>query len=479
MVAGVRFGTAKGNWIIGAAVLGSGIAFLDSSVVNVALPALRSGLHMDTAALQWTLDGYLVTLTALLLLGGSLGDIIGRRRTFIGGLIGFGVASSVCGFAPNAATLIAARAIQGAAGAFLVPGSLAIISATFDESERSRAIGAWSGLAGAASAIGPFVGGFLIDAVSWRLIFFINVPLVAVAVAITQRHVPETKDDDATRPDWTGAAFITLSLGAAAFALIERGRVGLPAGGVAVGALVLFIMVEHSSREPMLPLTLFASGQFTGANLTTFAVYAGLGGVFFLLVIEVQLRLGYSALAAGLVLLPVTILMMLLSARAGAVAQRIGPRVPMTLGPLVAAAGLVYFGRIRPGATYVGTLLPAVLVFGLGLVITVAPLTAAVLAAADERHVGAASGVNNAVARLGGLIAVAALPAFAGIDTSHPATLADGFPRAMYVCAACCAAGGLIAAATVRNTVKVRETVQASVMHPCHDPCLRAEVSSA
>lgn len=468
----VRFGTSRARWVIAAAVLGSGVAFLDGSVVNVALPALRDDLHMNVAQLQWTLDSYLVTLTALLLLGGSLGDIIGRRRVFVGGLIGFAAASCICGIAPNATTLIAARAVQGAAGAFLVPGSLAIISATFHDTDRSRAIGAWSGLAGAVSAIGPFVGGFMIDAVSWRLIFFINVPLVIVAVVIALRHVPESRDEDAKAPDWLGAAAITIALAAAAFALIQRGSSTLIAGIVAVVAFAAFIAIERAVDEPMLPLSVFSNRQFTGANLVTFVVYAALGGTFFLFILQLQLRLGYSAVEAGVALSPVTLLMMLLSARTGALAQRIGPRIPMTLGPIVAAAGLALLGRIRPGSTYAVSVLPAVLIFGAGLVLTVAPLTSAVLAAADDRHVGVASGVNNAVARLGGLIAVAALPAVAAIDTSRPATLAHGFPRAMELCAAACALGGVIAWLTVRKAAKLRATVQPSHLHPCNDPCL-------
>ena len=468
----MRFGTSRGKWVIAAAVLGSAVAFLDGSVVNVAIPTLRNALHMNVAELQWTLDSYLVTLTALLLIGGSLGDIAGRRRVFVLGLISFAAASMICGLAPDAMTMIVARATQGAAAAFLVPGSLAIISATFHEDDRARAIGAWSGLAGAASAVGPFVGGFLIDAVSWRLIFFINVPLVVVAVLITLRHVPESKDDEAQPLDWPGAITVTIALAASSFALIER-REAIPAGAVAIVAFIIFIAIERTSHTPMLPLSMFSSGQFTGANIVTFAVYAGLGGTFFLFVLQLQMRLGYSAIEAGTALTPVTVLLMLLSARAGALAQRIGPRIPMTVGPLVAAAGLVLFARIRPGSTYVGTVLPAVIIFGAGLVLTVAPLTAAVLAAVDDRHVGIASGINNAAARLGGLIAVAALPALASIDTSHPATLANGFPRAMYLCAGACAIGGVIALATIRKAAKIRVTVQPSLVHPCNDASLR------
>ncbi len=472
----VRFGTAQGRWIVVATVLSSGIAFLDGTVVNVALPAIARDLDMDVAGLQWTLDAYLVTLTALLLLGGSLGDIFGRRKVLVGGLIGFAIASAACGLAPNAAALIAARGAQGVAAAFLVPGSLAIVSATFHRDDRARAIGAWSGLAGVTSAIGPFVGGWLIDAASWRWIFFINLPLVVIAVMIMVRHVPETKDDEARRPDWAGAAAVAIGLAAVTFGLIE----GPARGGAApeivalVGVVFLgaFVVIERSVAAPMLPFTVFRSSQFSGANLTTFVLYAALGGTFFLLVLQLQMSLGYSALEAGTALMPITILMLAFSARAGALAQRIGPRVPMTIGPIIAGAGLLLFTRIRPGAGFLGGVLPGVVVFGVGLTLTVAPLTAAVLAAVDEHHIGAGSGVNNAIARLGGLIAVAVLPALAGIDSGTPSTVAAGFDMAMRICAAGCALGGVIALITVREGAKVGTPTQPSVHHPCHDPCL-------
>jgi EmrB/QacA subfamily drug resistance transporter len=477
----VRFGTATSRWVVAATVLGSGIAFLDSTVVNVALPAIAADLDIGVSGLQWTLDAYLVTLTSLLLLGGSLGDIAGRRKVFVAGAVAFGLASIACGLAPDAATLIAARAAQGAAAAFLVPGSLSIVSATFHPDDRGKAIGAWSGLAGVTSAVGPFIGGWLVDSASWRYIFFINIPLVAVTVWIAARHVPETKDEGAGRPDWSGAAAVSIALGASTHALIEGPAAGgtLPVvmGIVGVAAFGCFLAIERRSSAPMLPLDIFRSSRFTGANLTTFVVYAALGGAFFLLVLQLQLVLGYSALAAGTSLLPFTLIMLAFSSRAGALAQRIGPRLPMTFGPIVAGAGVWLLGRVELGASYVGSVLPAVAVFGAGMTLTVAPLTSAVLGAVDDRHVGAASGVNNAVARLGGLIAVAILPAIAGIDTASPSTLSSGFATAMRVCAAACAGGGVIAFVTVRSGAKVAAVTQASHIQPCNDPCVSADAA--
>ena len=471
----IRYGSAAGRWVVAAAVLGSGIAFLDGTVVNVALPAIQADLGMSVSELQWTLDAYLVTLSALLLLGGNLADVIGRRRVFVGGLAGFVVASLLCGVAPNAAALIGARALQGAAGAFLVPGSLAIISATFHPDDRGRAIGAWSGLAGVASAIGPFVGGWLIEAVSWRLIFLINLPLAAVAIGLAVRHLPETRDPEAKRPDVPGAFAVTLGLGGITFALIEGpaadGALPWLIGAIGAAAFVGFILIERSAREPMLPLELFRSAQFTGANLTTFAVYAALGGAMFLVVLHLQASLGYSAIAAGISLLPITVLMFAFSSRVGQLAQRIGPRSPMTAGPIVSGAGMWLLSRIEPGSTYAGTVLPGVVVFGIGLTITVAPLTAAVLAAADERHFGTASAVNNAVARIAGLFAVAILPAIAGIGSTSAAELTAGFPNAMTICALLCASGGVIAWATIRDHIIVQTPPVASHVQPCND-CL-------
>ena len=481
----VRFGSATGRWVILATVLGSGLAFLDGTVVNVALPTIAKDLDAGLSGLQWTLDAYLVTLASLLLLGGSLGDQYGRRRVYLLGMAAFTAASLLCGLAPTIALLVAARAVQGVGAAMLVPGSLAILSSTFHPDDRARAIGAWSALAGATSAIGPFLGGWLIDAVSWRLIFVINLPLAAVAGFVTLVHVPETRPSPSATsggpahapPDVAGAVAVSLGLAALAFALIEGAGGFGPAEAVAasagVAALVAFVVVERRSRRPMLPLEIFRSRQFTGANLTTLAVYAALGGTLFLLILELQLVLGYSALEAGASMLPVTMIMLLLSARMGALAQRIGPRWPMTLGPLVVAAGLMLLAQVGAGDGYLSGVLPGVVVFGLGLSATVAPLTAAVLASVEDAHMGVGSGVNNAAARVAGLLAVAVLPAAVGLDLAGgPTAVTDGVQRALLVGAALCVAGGAVAYATIRGGTTVRPTSQASVDQPCHDACL-------
>lgn len=468
----VRMGTPTARWAIGATVLGSGIAFLDGTVVNVALPAIARNLHAGVIGLQWTVEAYLITLTALMLLGGSLGDIYGRRRTFVAGLGAFGVASAVCALAPSIGVLIAARAVQGVAGALLVPSSLSIISATFHPDDRSRAVGAWSGLAGVSTAIGPFLGGWLVDNGSWRFVFLINVPLAAAAIAIALRHVPESREETMERHvDVPGALTATVGLAAACYAVIEGARHFGPAqmAAAAVGAvgLVAFVFIERRQRQPMMPLTLFRSRQFSGANLTTLAVYTGLGGTFFLVVLELQIALGYSALAAGMSLIPVTILMLALSARFGALAQRTGPRLPMTVGPFVVAVGLVALARIHPGARYLTGVLPGAIIFGLGLSLTVAPLTAAVLAAVDDTHVGVGSAINNAVSRLAGLISVAVLPAIVGLQTSSPSVLTNGFHEAMLIAAGFAASGGVIAWLTIRESVTVKPVTLPSVVHCC------------
>ena len=475
----VRFGTRQGRAVLLATVLGSGIAFLDGTVVNVALPTIAEDLDAGISGLQWILDGYLVTLSALLLLGGSLGDLFGRRKVFVAGLIGFTIASVLCGLAPNIGALVAARALQGLAAAMLVPGSLAILAASFAPEDRARAVGAWSGLAGVASAIGPFLGGWLIDAASWRYIFLINVPLAAVAVVVTLREVPESMDVGADRhPDVLGAAAVSLGLGGVAYALIEApGGVSVDvvvAGVVGVLALVAFLVIESRVRAPMLPLELFRSRQFSGANATTLAVYAALTGVMFLLVLHLQLVLGYSALEAGAALLPITVLLLALSARTGALAQRIGPRLPMTAGPLLVSAGLLLLAGVGAGDRYPTGVLPALVVLGLGLALTVAPLTAAVLAAVEERHVGVGSGVNNAVARVAGLLAVALLPVLVGLDLAgdDAASFTAGYARAMRLCAGLCVVGAGLAFATIRQAAPVQATTQASADQPCHDPAV-------
>ena len=459
---GIRFDSARGRWVLAVTVLGSGVAFLEATVVNVALPEIGRDLDASTAGLQWVLNGYLLTLASLILLGGSLGDRLGRRRIFNLGVIWFTAASVLCAVAPNVETLVAARILQGVGGALLTPGSLAIIEATFIKEDRARAIGAWSGLGGVAAAVGPLLGGYLVDSVSWRAIFLLNIPLGAFVVVMANRHVPETKDPGATgRLDYPGATLAALGLAATTFALVEApeassGPMVAIAAAVGVAALVGFIWVERRSSNPMMPLDVFSSKQFTAANLVTFAVYAALGGVFFLLVAFLQISLGYSAIAAGAASLPVTALMLLFSARAGALAQRIGARIPLTLGPLIIAAGMLLMTTIEPGDAYVTGILPSILVYGVGLTLVVAPVTATVLAAADANHAGVASGINNAVARVAGLIAVAVLPLVAGLtgeDFYDPQAMTDGFRMAMVATAALSALGGVIAWVTIRADV--------------------------
>src|SRR5215211_295993 len=458
---GLAFKSGPGRWVLAITVLGSGMAFLDGTVVNVAIPDIGEDLGASTAALQWILNGYLLTLASVILLGGSLGDRYGRRRIFVIGVVLFTAASLLCAVAPNAELLVGARLIQGLGGALLTPGSLAMIEASFRAADRAPAIGAWSGLGGVAAAIGPLLGGYLVEAVSWRAIFLINIPLgVFVAIAAT-RHVPETRDPMARGPlDVLGAALAAAGLAGTTYALIEGpdGNATLVAAAAILGviALVAFVVTERRSPNPMLPLDIFKSRQFTAANLVTFVVYTALSGVFFLLVAFLQISMGYSPIAAGAATLPVTGVMLVLSARSGALAQRIGPRIPLTVGPLVIAVGLLLMTQIAPGDSYVASVLPGVIVFALGLTLVVAPVTATVLAAADARHAGIASGINNAVARVGGLLAVALLPLIAGLTGDafyDPASLTDGFRMAMIACAALSAAGGILAWLTISSDV--------------------------
>ncbi len=446
-----------------ATVLGSGLAQLDGTVVNVALPRIGSNLHAGLTSLQWTLNAYTLALSGLLLLGGSLGDRLGRRRVFVVGVAWFTAASVLCGAAPNATVLVLVRALQGVGAALLTPGSLAILQAVFRKQDRARAVGAWSGLGGVATAIGPVLGGILVGVApwGWRLVFLINVPLAVVVIVVARRYIPETRDEFATGPlDTVGAALASVGLGGLVFGLTEgpaRGWSPVTVATTAVGVALLagFLVFERRHPDPLLPLTLFANRQFTAANLVTFAVYAALSGGLFLLPIQLQVVSGFSPLQAGTALLPITVVMLLLSARAGALAQKIGPRWPMTVGPLVAAAGIAMFARLDASSSYLGGVLPAVLVFALGLSTTVAPLTASVLAAAPDHQVGVASAVNNDIARVAGLLAVAVLPALAGITPAafaDPVLLSAGFHRAVLIAAGLCAAGGLIAAVTISNS---------------------------
>jgi EmrB/QacA subfamily drug resistance transporter len=458
---GLRMSSAKGRWVVAATVLGSGIAALDATVVGIALPAIGRDFHTGVGSVQWVVDAYTLTLAGLLLLGGTLGDSYGRRKMFAIGTAWFALASLLCGVAPSVQVLIAARALQGVGGALLVPGSLAILQASFAEEDRAAAIGAWSGLGGLATAIGPFLGGYLIGAVSWRLVFFINLPLAVAVLAITARHVPETKaPGPVPRLDVKGAACISGALAGITYGLIAASSYGWGSVPVlvplAVGAalLALFIWVEDKEPQPMLPLGVFRSRQFSAANAETFVVYAALGGLLFLLPTVLQVVSGYSPLASGAALLPVTFIMLALSSRSGRLASRIGPRLQMSVGPLVIAASFLLFTRIGGSGSYLTEVLPGVVVFGLGVAIMVAPLTATALAAAPADHAGVASAVNNDVARAAGLIAVAVLPALAGITGNsylHPALLAHGFRMAAVIAAVFCAAGGVLAALTIRN----------------------------
>jgi EmrB/QacA subfamily drug resistance transporter len=457
----LRISSAQGRWVVTATVLGSGIAALDATVVGIALPAIGRDFHAGVTALQWVVDAYTLTLAGLLLLGGTLGDSYGRRKLFVIGVVWFALASLLCGLALNAPMLIAARALQGVGGALLTPGSLAILQASFVQKDRSAAIGAWSGLGGVATAIGPFLGGWLIDAVSWRLVFFINLPLAALVLAIAARHVPETKAPGSTpKLDIRGAVCISGSLAGLTYGLIAASSDGWGAVSVIapliVGAVLfgLFIRAEAREKQPMLPLGLFASRQFSAANAVTFVVYAALGGLLFLVPTVLQVAHGYSPVEAGTSLLPVTVIMLVLSSRSGALAARIGPRLQMTVGPLVIAASLFLFTRLGSSGDYLTAVLPAVVVFGFGVAINVAPLTATALAAAPADHAGVASAVNNDVARAAGLIAVAVLPALAGITGDsylHPSALAHGFKMAAIMAAVFCAAGGVLAGLTIRN----------------------------
>jgi EmrB/QacA subfamily drug resistance transporter len=466
---GVSYGSAQGRWVLLATILGSGMAQLDGTVVNVALPRIGTDLSAGLTSLQWTLNAYTLTLAGLLLLGGSLGDRFGRRRVFMVGTAWFAIASAGCAFAPTAEVLIGTRALQGVGAALLTPGSLAILESVFRREDRAAAVGAWSGLGGIASALGPVVGGVLVGVApwGWRLVFLINLPLAAAVLVVASRHVPESRDDESScRLDLVGAGVAAVSLALAIYALTEGPAQGWSAAIVGclvigVAGLIAFVIYEGRVANAMMPLTLFRSRQFSGANVVTLVVYAALAGMLFLLPVQLQRVSGFSPVAAGSALLPVTAVMLLLSARMGRLAQRIGPRRPMTVGPLVAAAGMALFVRLGPSSGYLGGVLPAALVFALGLSATVAPLTATVLAAAPPRQVGVASALNNDVARTAGLLAVAVLPGLAGITQAayaDPRALSSGFHTAVLIGAGLCAAGGILSWLLISDDVLDRSS---------------------
>ena len=477
--AGLVYSSGTGRWVVAATVLGSAMASIDATVVGIALPTIGNQFHAGVSELQWVSNAYTLSLAGLLLLGGALGDRLGRKRMFQLGTAWFAVASLMCGIAVNAPMLIATRALQGVGAALLTPGSLAILEASFKPEDRAKAIGAWSGLGGVGTAIGPFLGGWLVGSVSWRLIFLINLPVAAAVLVVSARHVPESRDPaSAGRLDVVGAALVSLGLAGVVYGLTEGPTLGwtsgatigsLLAGGV---TLVAFLAVESRGQNPLVPLGVFSSGQFTGANAVTFVVYGGLGGALFLLPIELQKGAGYSPIASGTALLPVTFVMLALSARSGALAARIGPRLQMSVGPVLVGAGLALLARVGPDGSYVSRVLPAVLVLGFGLAVTVAPLTSSVLAAVPSDHSGVASAVNNDVARAAALIAVAVLPAVSGIhgySYTHPAQLSAGFHSAVRISAAACLLGGLIAFLTIRNPAREPERAREGTWHCCLD----------
>jgi EmrB/QacA subfamily drug resistance transporter len=444
----------------------------------VALPAIGRDLDLDFGGLQWVMNAYLLSLSALMITGGSLGDLFGRRRIFILGLLGFAATSFLCMIAPSGGALIAVRILQGAAAALLVPTSLAIVEASFVEEDRGKAIGAWSGWSGISSLIGPFLGGWLVDAASWRWIFGVVVIAALGAAWIGARHLPESRGATAEGGgiDWTGAVLVSSGLAAITYALVEAGGRGLGDPIVATtgvsGCLLLlgFLLTEHRAAAPMVPLGIFRSRQFSGANLATLANYLAIGAMFFFLSLQLQDVLDYSALAAGAATFPATAIMLLFSPQAGALGQRIGPRIPMTIGPIVLAVGLVLLSRIEQGDTYLSSVLPGVVVFGVGMTIFVAPLTAAVLGALPDGQAGIASAVNNAAARLAQLLAGAALPAAAGLSAGTavgPGAFSDGFHTAMLIAAGVAVAGGAISWLTITNRERRRSPRHPSPTQAC------------
>ena len=437
-----------GLWVLVATILGSSMALIDGSVVTVALPVIQQDFNTSATTVQWVVEAYSLFLAALLLVGGTLGDRFGRRRIFSSGMVVFILASIACGFSPTVLFLILARAVEGIGGALMVPGSLAIISASFSQDQRGRAIGTWSGFTALATLLGPVLGGWLVQYVSWRGVFFLNVPLAAIALIVLFWRVPESRDEDASgRLDWWGAMLETLGLGALVYGLIQAGSLGLGnpvvLGMLAVGmvALIAFLWVEAHSSAPMVPLSLFRSPTFSGANLLTFLLYGALSGITYYFpfnLIQVQ---GYSPTLAGAAFVPFSLMMFLLSRWAGGLVNRFGAKLPLVVGPLITALGFALFAvpgiTSGPGSFWT-TFFPAVVVMGLGMTITVAPLTTAVMGSVEQRHAGTASGINNAVSRVAGLLAIAifgliVLAVFTSSLDSHLATqhLSPGVQQAI------------------------------------------------
>lgn len=463
---GLILRSRKGRIALTATIAASGMTSLDATVVNVALPRIGMDLDAGVSALQWVLTGYLVSLASLILLGGALGDRLGRRKIFVVGTVWFAGASLLCGLAPNVTVLVVARILQGVGGALLTPGSLAILQASFRASDRSAAIGAWSGLGGAAAAIGPFVGGGLVDGPGWRWAFLLNVPVAAIAVVCAYSAVPETRDPQAPHGlDLAGSALAVIALGTTTWALTEAGSRGwtdravLGAGAIALVAVAVFLRRTLHIQDPLVPPALFRNPIFTIVNLATVPLYAAIGVSFFLIAYELQVAAGWSATEAGVALLPATALMLVLSSASGSLAQRIGPRLQLTAGPLLVGAGLLSLSRIGAGTSWATDVLPGAIVFGLGLVTVVAPLTATVMAATDPDHVSVGSAVNNAIARAASLTALAVIPVVSGLSVATSATeVTDSFRVALVISGCVAAAAAPLAYVGLRNQAPVPMT---------------------
>lgn len=458
----------RGRIALAATVGASAMASLDATVVNVALPQIGGDLEADVTALQWVLTGYLLGLASFILLAGALGDRLGRRRVFLIGTTWFAVASLVCGVAPSIEVLIATRIVQGIGGALLTPGSMAILQASFRESDRAVAVGAWSALGGVAGAVGPFVGGFLVDGPGWRWAFLLNVPLSVVVIVCARTAVPESRDQHATgRLDLRGVGLSVVALAAGTWALTEAGMRGWGDAGVlaalvvAVVAMATFVAHVRRDPDPLVPPALFRNRTFSVANVGTLLLYTGIGLTFFLVAYELQVAAGWSALEAGLALLPTTVLMLLLSARSGALAQRIGPRLQLTVGPIVTGAGMLLLTRVDADAAWATDVLPGSVVLGLGLVTYVAPLTATVMAATDPDHVSTGSGVNNAVARSASLAGLAVIPVLAGLPGAVGSDeVTDAVSTALVIAAGLAIGAGVAMSVGLARRVHAMRTVR-------------------